>query len=301
MARRCSASYLVVKDTPGHRRLLEHSQARHGSCGDDLVVFGDDAIECGQMLDLPVFPLMRDGRLPSGDPVARQILALMVEAVLPATGHAGAVCCLTVPGGYGLDGDHQSLDVRYLQQLATLRGYTPHLISSGHAIVLAELSNASFSGLGISLGAVNCEVSVVHCGRELARCTIPSRWAELLEAGSQDTDLIFNVSQESGESKRAWERNSLRVLTAILTEARESLVSEGSIRLIQQPTSIACTGGITQADGFAGVFQQAWNQAGWPIRIAQTRIASNSRFAVARGGLIKAILEGRPMSNYRVA
>lgn len=280
MARRCRASYLVVKDTPGHRRLLEHAQARHGTCGDDLIVFGDDAIECGEMLDLPAIPLLRDGRLPSGDPVARQILALMVEAVLPAAGHNGSVCCLTVPGGYGLEGDHQSLDVRYLQQLATLRGYTPKLISSGQAIVLAELSSASFSGLGISLGAVNCEVSVIHCGRELACCTIAGRLVELADESQQEC---------------------LRVLTAILTEARESLVSEGSIRLMHQPTSIACTGGITQSEGFAGLFQQAWNQAGWPIRVAQTRIATNARFAVARGGLIKAILEGQPASKSRVA
>ena len=178
IARRCRASYLVVKDTPGHRRLLEHAQARHGTCGDDLVVFGDDAVECAAMLDLPVVPLLHDGCLPHGDPVARQILALMVESVLPAAGSGGPICCLTVPGGYALDGDNQSLDVRFLKQLVALRGYQPQLISSALAIVLAELSDASFSGLGISLGATNCEIGVIHCGRELARCTIAGSLAD---------------------------------------------------------------------------------------------------------------------------
>ena len=285
MARRCRASYLVMRDTPGHRRLLESTQIRHGICGDDLVVFGDDALECSSMLDLPVIPLLRDGRLPSDDPVARQILALMVEAVLPIADPTGAICSLTVPGGYGLEGDTQSLDVRFLKQLVALRGYTPQLISSGQAVVLAELSDSSFSGLGISLGAANCETSVNHCGREMALCTVDGQLSEL----------------ETENHDAVWERNCLRVLTAILTEARESLCAEGSIGLLQQPVSIACTGGITTSDGFASLFQQAWHQSGWPLRIAQTRIATNPRFSIARGGLIKAILAGRPLSERRVA
>ncbi len=302
VARRCRTSYLVVKDTPGHRRLLEHAQARHGTCGDDLVVLGDDAIECGQMLDLPVIPLLRGGRLPTADPVARQILALMVEAVLPPAVHPGALCCVTVPGGYGLEGDTQSLDVRYLKQLAALRGYTPQLLSSGQAVVLAELSNASFSGLGISLGAVNCEVAVIHCGRELARSTVAGRLGELFEEFAADSETATSkITEESGEPRHDWNRNSLRVLTNILTEAREALVSEGSIRLIQQPTSVACTGGITQAEGFANLFQQAWNQSGWPLRVAQFRLATNPRFAIARGGLIKAILDSGTIPGRRVA
>ncbi|MBS0202705.1 MAG: hypothetical protein JSS49_07380 [Planctomycetes bacterium] len=285
ISRRCRASYLVLRDTSGHRRLLESFHARHGTCGDDLVVFGDDADECGSMLDVPAIPLLRDGRLPTDDPVARQILALMVEAVLPVNETPGAICCMTVPGGYGLEGDTQSLDVRFLKQLVALRGYTPQLISSGHAVVLAELSNSSFSGLGISLGATNCEVSVNHCGRELAVFTVPGELIDL----------------DAADQRGAWERNCLRVLTTILTEAREALDSEGSIRLIQHPVSIACTGGITASEGFARLFQQAWHQSGWPLQVAQVRIATNPRFCIARGGLIKAILVGRPVSERRVA
>lgn len=300
IARRCRTSYLVVRDTPGHRRLLASTQARHGTCGDDLVIFGDDASECASMLDLSVVPLLRDGRLPQGDPVARQILALMVEAILPAAESGTPICCLTVPGGYGLDADSQSLDVRFLKQLVALRGYTPQVISSGMAMVLAELAGSSFSGLGISLGAIDCEFSVVHCGRELARCTIAGRLGEFC-----DEYLLSQNSSRAAENsdllRASWDRNCTRILTGILTEARESLISEGSIRLIQQPMSIACAGGITQSEGFEQLFQKAWGQAGWPVRIGQTRVAANPGFAIARGGLIKAILEGHATPERRAA
>ena len=300
IARRCRTSYLVVRDTPGHRRLLANTQARHGTCGSDLVVFGDDASECAAMLDLSVVPLLRDGRLPQGDPVARQILALMVEAILPAAESGAPICCLTVPGGYGLDADNQSLDVRFLKQLVTLRGYTPQVISSGLAIVLAELASSSFSGLGISLGATNCEFSVVHCGRELARCTIAGRLGEFCDEylASQNTS---RAAENSDLLQTSWQRNCTRSLSEILTEAREKLISEGSIRLIQQPMSIACAGGISQSEGFEQLFLKAWGQSGWPVRIGQTRIANNPGFAIARGGLIKAILESQSTSGRRAA
>jgi hypothetical protein len=291
VARRCRAAYLVVKDTPGHRRLVEHAQARHATCGDDLVVLGDDAFDCATMLDLPVTSLLPDGHLPKSDPVARQILALMVEAVLPPA-ETASVCCVTLPGGYGLDGDTQSLDVRFLKQLVSLRGYTPQLVSSGLAAVLAELSCSSFSGLGISLGATNCEVSVVHCGRELARCTVAGKLAEFTE------ELAIGTSTKGGSP--AWESHCLKALTAILAEARESLEPEGSMRLLSQPANVVCTGGITMATGFETLLQQAWQQANWPLRVAQIRIAGN-RFTIARGGLIKAILEGQPIVDRRVA
>ncbi len=300
VARRCRACYLVVKDTPGHRRLLEHTQAQYGTCGDDLVIFGDDALDCAAMLDVPAVPLLRDGRLPAADPVARQILALMVEAVLPASQPGGSVCCLALPGGYGLDGDTQSLDVRFLQQLVSLRGYKPQLISSGLAVVLAELSSASFSGFGISLGMTNCEIGLVHCGRELARCTIPSPFGELANEISGDVKPGSGVTTVDSR-QLGWDRNCLRMLTSILSEAREVLVAEGSIRLIPQPTGIACSGWIASTEGFADLFQSAWSQAGWPLKTSPVRVPKNPRFAVAYGALIKAILDGRAVPERCVA
>lgn len=287
ISRSCRALYLVLSDTPGHRRLLEHTHGRYATCGDDLVVLGDDAVECAAMLDLPTLPLLRDGLLPSGDPVARQIVALTVEAVLPQASRHGEICCLTIPGGYELTEDYQSLDVRFLKQLVSLRGYSPQLISAGHATVLAELSESSFSGLGISLGATNCDFALIHCGRELGRCSIAGQIGELTEEL-----LLQDQRSDLDQTKQeAWMRNFQRQLTAIFTEARDTLLIKGSLKLMPQPTSVICTGGITLADGFVRPLQLAWNRSNWPIKTSQIRIAPNPRFTIARGGLIQAILQ----------
>lgn len=298
ISRSCQTQYLVVKDTPGHRRLLEHTHARHAMCGDDLLVFGDDAVACAAMLDLPTLPLLRGGLLPSGDPVARQIVALTVEAVLPEASRPGEACCLTIPGGYELTEDHQSLDIRFLKQLVTLRGYSAKLISPGHATVLAELSESSFSGVGISLGATVCEFALIHCGRELGRCSIAGQIGELTEELR-----IHDQRSEIDQTKRdSWMRNFQRQLTTIFTEARDTLLLKGSLKLMPQPTSVICTGGITAADGFIRPLQLAWNRSNWPIKTLQIRITSNPKFTIARGGLIQALLEeGQPVGKRHVA
>lgn len=280
ISRRCAAVYLALRDSPGHRRLLEHTQALYGHAGNDLVVIGDDARECAAMLDVPVIPLLRDGILSASDPVARQIVALMVEAVLPPASSVSEVCCVALPGGYALECDLQSLDVRFLKQLVTLRGYRTQIVSSGQTIVLAELVGSSFTGLGISLGAANCEVGVIHCGREVARFTNPSPF--------QDRDL---------EAEPVPDKLIAGFLRTFLSDAREALIAEGAVRLIQQPISVACTGGITQMDGFARRLEEAMQQAGWPLRMHPVRISGSPRFSVARGGLIQAILESRSTLN----
>lgn len=297
IARRCPTLYLVTKDTPGHRRLLERTQARHAVCGDDLVVFGDDAIECAAMLDQPTTPLLRHGRLPSNDPVGRQIVALMMEAVLPMASNGQEVCCITVPGGYEFEEGQQSLDVRFLKQVVSLRGYKAQLISASQATVLAELSEASFSGIGISLGASNCEVGLIHCGREMARCSINGPLEELTE------ELLADSRAGALDPARrdAWTRECQRVLTAILTEARDTLIFNGSLKLVHQPAHVTCTGGITRAEDFVRMFQAAWIRSAWPIKTGPIKVAVNPRFTVARGGLIKAILEEQPVVDRQVA
>ena len=294
IVRQCPATYLAVADSAGHQRLIDNTRAQHATCGTDLIVFGDDAIDCAAMLDLPVTPLLRNGKLPSDDPVARQVLALMIDAVLPPADRRTDVCCLIVPGGYHFEANDIPFDVRFLQQLTTLRGYVPRLISSSQAIVLAELPQASFSGLGISLGAASCEFGVIHCGQELARISIASPLGELADAFSADSTSpsserhIFSVDSAR---QAAWEHNCFRLLVSILNEAREKLAESNGIRLLPQSAHVVCAGGITAADGFSKAFEAAWEKAAWPVSAIRIRIASDPTYTIARGALIQAHLE----------
>ncbi|MBM4075733.1 MAG: hypothetical protein FJ267_08840, partial [Planctomycetes bacterium] len=95
IGRQCRAIYASMPDSASHRRLLDQSNARYACCGGDLVLFGDQAIEWGEILNLHIVSLLPGGRVPQSDPVARQILALMLDAVLPQATELGEICCMT--------------------------------------------------------------------------------------------------------------------------------------------------------------------------------------------------------------
>jgi len=299
VGRQCGAVYIVLADTASHRRLLEQSGVRFATCGNDLVLFGQPAIEWADILNLPVISLLPDGRVPQSDPVARQILALMVDAVLPPAEQIGDVCCLTVPGGHDISRHDLPYDVRFFQQLVALRGYEPKLMTAGLAVVLAELSAASFSGIGISFGAGSCQVGVVHCGRELANFYFDEY---LVDQSLERSDT--NPASEGAESNpnRTAARDHLlvRALTETLTATRDELERRDVSRWMAQPTHIVCTGRPTAEAGFLDLLIQVWTSLEWPMKVGSLQIADDAVYSIARGCLIQSRLENRT-ANHRAA
>jgi hypothetical protein len=160
------------------------------------------------------------------------------------------------------------------------RGYEPLVMSQGLAIVLAELNAGQFSGVGISLGASQCEFALAVSGREVARCAIPWGTADLPTMGSEDHVAI------SGPLVCDF-------LVELLLESGDRIAQHDGFRVLSQPVTLACSGGITRARGFDQILQQAWRRAAWPIRLQAIRIAPDPIYTVARGCLIQAALDTR--------
>ena len=295
IARQCRTVYVAMSDTAGHRRLLEQSGAKFASCGGDLVLFGDLALEWADILNLTAVPLLPGGRVPQSNPVARQILTLMIDAVLPSAERPGDVCCLTIPGGHDIHQDDLPYDVRLFQQLVALRGYQPKLISPGQAVVLAELSLASFSGIGISFGAGNCQIGVIHCGRELASCSFNECLSEHSEDRIEPTLLSTGQEPNPADRKLRTARDQVlaRELTETLTAARDELDRQGIARWLVQPTHVICTGHPTTEPGFAQLLAEIWNSLEWPMKVGQLRVTTDAVYSIARGCLIQSRLENR--------
>ena len=295
IGRQCRAVYAVLSDTANHRRLLEQSGAKFASCGGDIVLFGDSALEWSNLLDLSVVSLLPGGRVPQSDPVARQLLTLMIDAVLPPAERQGDVCCMTVPGGHDIHQAGLPYDVRLFKQLVALRGYQPKLISPGQAVVLAELAAASFSGIGICFGAGNCQIGVIHCGRELASCSFDECPVDHSADGVTPTSSNAAIEPILAERTLHAARDHVLVrgLTETLTAAREELDRRGALRWLAQPTHVVCTGRPTSEPDFPKLFAQVWSSLEWPMKIGELRVTADAIYSVARGCLIQSRLESR--------
>jgi len=277
IGRACAAACLTLADTPAHRRLLERDAVRYVECDDQLLIVGEAALEWSRLLGIPVTPLLPDGRLSVSDPLSQDLIELILEATVPMASVLGELCCLTVPGE--LMPADAGPEREFLLPLIRRRGYRAMTIGQGFAVVLAELGQSRYCGVGISLGASQCEFALAHSGREIARCTIP--W------GASDLPAAVAGDEEPHEAHPLL----TDFLVELLLEAGERIDQHDGFRVLSQPVSLACAGGLTAIRGFEQILQQAWRRAAWPIRLRSIHLASDRVYTVARGCLIQATLE----------
>lgn len=287
MTRCCPAVFVHLSDTPGHRRLLDQSSTRYASCGDQLIIVGDAAVEWSAMLNLTLSPLLRSGRIPSSDPVCRQLLSLVIDAVLPKPDETATLCCMTVPGR-GSNDRTSNHDADFFQQLVALRGYRPKLLTSTQALALADLNESSFTGIVISIGQATCEFGVVHCGREINRHVV-TNGLESFEGAPLLGET--HISHDPAAVASNVEREYQRFFRDVVSDARSAFEQDRTLRTLPQPLTVACAGAVTSAGPFRALFQRVWNESNWPVATRPIRVGNNPQLAVVRGCLIQAELD----------
>ncbi|MBC7819631.1 MAG: cell division FtsA domain-containing protein [Planctomycetaceae bacterium] len=314
MGRAALASFTPLPDAPEYRALLEAGRIPFAVCDGALTIVGDNATEYSMLFHVRPQSLMPHGRLPTNDPVARQSLAALVDALLGEPDQPGEICSVTLPGGESFRSLATSSELEFFSRLIRLRGFSPQVLSAGLSVVLAELSRHSFTGLGLSFGASTSELVVAHRGMELVMCSVPQggNWLDeqiakefgdtlLDEAGEPILDLAKAANRRhSFEGQlNVPTSNEERFLASLHRDLLYALIRSGTFTLaglphaleIPQPLPLVAVGGVTRIAGFEGLLRQALDMARFPLAIHEIRFANSHDFTIARGCLINAQLE----------
>lgn len=317
IGRSCRSGYAVLLDSPAQRGLLERASIPYARCDENLVLLGDAAAEFSRTFQAPCLDLLPQGCIPREDPIARQISAILVEALLPVPETIGEICCFTAPGrvrGQQPEGTDPS---EFFTRVMRLRGYVPRRLNAGMALVLAELVPESFTGIGLTLGAAGCDVSLAHCGVEVGHCTISrgGRWidTQLAEAAGEfcwdvfgnkrlDLDQAARKKEHAaGGDAQASTADRLRLgdlYRDLVAEIAATMTREfgRALRLhdVRQPLSLICAGGAAELPGFCELLQRQLEIAQFPIKLREIRhCRQESPFTIARGCLVYAELESQ--------
>ncbi len=321
VSRHVRAVYSVLSDSPERRKMLEKVNIPYAVSERELLIIGDAAAEYSQMFQVPCVPLFPNGQVPTDDPPARQILGAVVDSLLPEPSEKNEKCGMTIPSSSASKSVGVIDDTtRFLFQLVQLRGYEPVIVSAGMAVVLAELVGNSFTGIGMSIGAGSCDVSLAHHGVEIARCTVPrgGDWIDEQMAhqwknyswdvtGNQylDTDNVSRWKQ--GFKGSVMEPNNVQeqllsnlyseLLVHVIQEVSTALSSERRVQNSPSPLSLVCSGGMTRITGFEKLLQNQLLKTPLPVDIDDVRISTRSNHTIARGCLIQAELESEPSTS----
>lgn len=194
--RLCSvrSEYVLIPDEVAARRLLREEGLAYAVCGMGLAVFGSGVERAVWLSRGPAIPLFVDGCIPTRDGLARQILGVLTESILPEPSVWGETCVITVPGA-GLSAEMREANGDFLGHLVQLRGYRPVLLGAPELSLLAGGRELGFSGVSVVAGAESTSFCVSRRGLVLAEGGIPlgGRWL--------DSELCGSLSSGRGTSQ----------------------------------------------------------------------------------------------------
>lgn len=328
--------YAVLPDSPAHRRLLEKAQVSYLVCESEIVLVGDDADEHAGLFRTACRPLLVGGHVPEDDPLARQVIARLVECVLPTAAARNEICAVTLPGEADFEGSGTRPDYEFLTRVIRLQGYEPLIVPAAQSLVLAELVRSSFTGIGLSFGHAGCEALLAHRGTTicLAASGLGGEWLDqrlLKELRSAEPGAMAPVpvySSEPGEADQltremitqrrealtspvhlADENRDVQLIAALLTESLGTLLYgfgaelKRSPRALEtpQPLPIVCSGGLSHTPGFGTLLVQALKKYPLPVETLEPRLVTECPQTIARGLLIAAELESSTRAAQRAA
>ncbi|MDA0285221.1 MAG: hypothetical protein O3B13_24250 [Planctomycetota bacterium] len=328
LSRTSRCVYAVLPDSPAHQRLLEQCGLQFTTCEEGIVLLGDGAHEHAELFKSPCQPLMAGGRLPKGNPLVRQLISALVEVILPIAGSRNEICSLTLPGGAALDSSRDArADLEFYIRLVRLQGYEPKLVPASQALILAELVQSAFTGIGIVFGASGCEAILAHRGNPICHAASDhgGEWIDSQLAKTFGAPSIGAASDSDAESGSAIDRAFARESQLAIRRQREQLTGRSndsrdrfasqvesllqdtiyelcdafSAELIRSrrakelpsPLPIVCGGGLIQTSGFGTILDSVLQEVNLPIQTLTPRLVTGSSRSIARGLLISAELE----------
>lgn len=247
---------------------------------------------------------MERGLLSPNEPHAIKVIQAIINTLIQRPKNFGETIAFGTPGepldGIGSVVYHESVLKRCLGSL----GYTPIAVNEGLAVVMSELADEAFTGIGISMGGGMCNVC-------LAYLSVPVVTYSIQRAGDY-IDAMAGVSVgESATKMKAIKERGLNLLQeprdritmalqifyeelifSLVESLQNVLSSTDKIPKISRPIPIVLSGGTSMPEGVREKFKNALEAVRLPVEISSVDIAQDPLHATAKGALIKAMSEG---------
>ncbi len=331
-SRSCRACFVAVEKSPLHRHLLDQMQLTYAECDNHLLVWGDHASSFSKIFQAqsPCLPLLPQGQLPENQPPIRQMLAYLIEGMLPNSVNEGEICGVAFPRSQASLRQSTS---DFLTQLINLSGYRVAAISPSQAMALAEFAPCEYTGIALHIGAAVSDICVMHHGRvlweqsvELSACLPESLWDEfqtsLVSSRSEVSSERTHHTDASGREKFGVDVAGIRpadvssagmtefaaevmmrccVLQQVMERHFTGLTSASIFQSGSRPVPLLLGGECPRGSAVAQGMQQDMAALSGPLPIGEVRWPIFGEQTVARGCLIHAELESHAYGSIRAA
>lgn len=295
-------AFFEVEHTNFTRNMLDNSQVKYIIKEDKLYVVGDEALEFANIFHKDTRRPLQKGIISPSEKEALPMVELLIKSVLGKPRSAGEIVYYSVPGE-PIDADFNLIyHEKILYSLISKLGYTPRPINEGHAIVLSELAEEDFCGIGLSFGGgmVNICLSYLSVPIIAFSVTKAGDWIDQQVAMAVDEtasricaikESSLDLSKEAGLSKI---ESALSIYYGYLIEyvienIKREFEKSKKMPRIDKPISIILSGGTSLPKGFSDRFRAILESSKFPLSIKSARMASQPLRSVAKGSLVAAL------------
>ncbi|MBF0506188.1 MAG: hypothetical protein HQL09_05080 [Nitrospirae bacterium] len=271
-------------------------------------IIGDSAENFANMFNANTRRPMEKGFLTLREDSGVAIIQAIIKTLVQRPKKLGEIICFTVPGEplhedhkfSSLDG-HESVIRMYLESL----GYTPIAINEGLAVVMAELGDENFTGIGISIGGGMCNICLSYMSVPVIMYSIQKGGDDIDESVSGEVELSatkIKGIKEGGLDLSALPKNNVELALQIcytdlinhVVRSMESVFSSSNkIPKISQPVPIVIGGGAASPKGFREKFENTLRSVRLPFEISSVRVSKDPLYTTAKGALAMAISESK--------
>ncbi len=284
------------------KAMLERESIHHRANGKEILAFGNRVDEFANILGGDTRRPMQTGVLNPSEPRNLEMLELALTKLCGRAGKNDKICFSVPSATNGSDADviyHEQSIRTVLENL----GFEVHSLNEGLAVVIAELKDHEFTGIGISFGAGMCNVSVSYLGLPVVQFST-TRAGDFIDYSASsvtgETPTTVRMRKESetfklnGKSHGSSVDQALSVyyrdIIQTITLTLERVLNEcRHLPPFKGPVPVIFSGGTAMVEGFHEELREALMRADLPFEILDVRRAKYGMNTTATGALVAAM------------
>ena len=293
-------AFIAVSETKFLKDMLVKNRMTHTKIRDEIAVLGYDAQQFANTFNSEIRRPMKKGLITPDETYAIPVMKEIISLVLPKPKEVAQPLCFSVPAPeVGFEADlvfHEGVLKKYLVGL----GYKVKSITEGLAVVLSELANDNFTGIGISMGAGLCNVCfsflslpVIVFSIKRGGDDIDTSVARVMHETVNRVRIIKEESLDFTRTPKSNLENALIIyyddlILTLLNTLTTILSRAEKLPRLNQSIPIVIAGGTCLPNGFKVKFEQLLKEVRMPIAISSVRLANDPLRTTAMGALISA-------------
>jgi hypothetical protein len=294
--------FVEIEHSEMAEKMLNRGDVLYIKRGDRVFIVGEDALTFANIFNAETRRPMSAGILSRKEKSAIPMMKLIIEKVIGRPSHPQEAVFFSCPAK-PIDANLDTLyHQKTIEAILGNKGYTPHAINEGMAVVYSELADNQFTGMGISMGAGMTNVCLSYYAVPVMQFSVArgGDWIDqqVSEATGVPRDKVTARKESNFELDFEKEMNEVQTALAVyydnlLEYIVRTAEKEINKRDVEEGLEIpvVVTGGSSQPKGLRQQLEKRFRESNLPFKVKSVRHSKSPMFSVARGSLVAARTE----------